>query len=147
MDRDKLITKLNYVAEATRYKGNLRQYDNMVKKFLMFGPIALVISSGLGIPVIGTLFVFLYNYLTDNCRKKCKLDNRCYNICYYKSVSNVIKMIRKDLKQVSKITDIDKKNKIEKKLKKELIIWQARLEVQRGKITADKKKIEFSNEN
>ncbi len=126
MDKKTINENLNQVMLEKRYSGNLRELEGGMKKFLMYGPVALLLGAGVAY-LWGALMVYIYRHVTDKCRKSCGSDAQCYNKCYYINCKKVVEIIKSDLKKINTITDPKKRESIKKKLTKELKVWTDRM--------------------
>mgnify|MGYP006899563318 CR=1 FL=1 len=134
MHRNQLVEDLNYIMLEKRYGGKLRDFESLFKKVMMYGVVASITSFGF-FP-IGVMFVYIYRYGTDKCRKACGSNTQCYNKCYYVECEKVISLIQTDIKNLKNITDPSKRKRVEKALRKELEIWVERRNSLKEKIVS-----------
>lgn len=88
---------------------------------------AVSTSAGLLSIPIGIFLAKLYRKETDRCGNACGKDRVCYYKCYVGAADRAIAKVKKDIAQVSKISENnEEENKMHKKLLNQLRFYQAK---------------------
>lgn len=126
-----------YSLREGRLPSAYRELEPKFKKVLKYGIVAVLGLSAIVFP-LPLFFLWMYRRVTDPCQNQCrgKVNQKaCISKCYMNACEFVIKKIKRDIADLSKLKDKDKRDKMKKKLMKEMDKWVKKRNEYKTKLT------------